>query len=80
MGTEDDGRITRRDVLTKLSGGLAGLSISTAFPNTSSAQADVTQASLRHSVVLRANCSRLLARFWFLAPQKLVSCNTWMIN
>jgi Gluconate 2-dehydrogenase subunit 3 len=48
MGAEDDGRITRRDVLTKLSVGLASLSISTAFPNIASAEAGVTQAPLRH--------------------------------
>ena len=48
MGAEDDGRISRRHVLTKLGGGLAGLSIGTAFPNITRAEAEITQTSLHH--------------------------------
>jgi Gluconate 2-dehydrogenase subunit 3 len=48
MGAEDDGRITRRHVLTKLGGGLAGLSIGAKFANMNRAEAGVTQAPLQH--------------------------------
>ncbi len=48
MGAEDDGRITRRDVLTKLGSGLAGISIGTAFANITPAEAGVTQTPLQH--------------------------------
>ena len=48
MGAEDEGRITRRDVLTRLSGGFAGITISTALANITSAESGATPAPLQH--------------------------------